>query len=392
MTLPVDEMDTGQIANGDIPSGFVGLRPYQHSESVSLVGRDCDASEVIALILAHREVLVHGQSGVGKTSFVNAALLSRLMPSPFDHVHCIRLGLSVIRQAGEAADTNPFWRTTVAAVREGLGEPPSVSYVANEETFPAYWLKAAKLLVFEQFEELALDESIAHQQLIDFLRKLCDLARVPRTKMLIVLRSEFLLWLERFSNFFPEELATRFELRGLERHDAVDGLVRGFRSGGIDIEQATAESVVNQVTSGTGSALGHPDPYVQPVLYQLVCFQLYQASRTLGKGQINRSDIQWLVGSQLVAFYEAAIKSCVGRGISERRLREWLETNFITSAGTRAFVFQGDDQTAGMSNSIVRRLIDAHLIRGEYRDGAVWLQLISDVLIEPIRRSNRQGH
>jgi hypothetical protein len=362
--------------------GFVGLRPYEVSEAPVFAGRDYEASEIAALILAHREVLLYGSSGVGKSSLVNAGVLPRLKSLGFDFVHRIHFGSPDSQQPfGEAAG-NRYWNATLAAISNDLPDEPGAHGNDIDSSFSRGWLRSARLLVFEQAEELLI--GVAEDEIVDFLRMLGELSRVPRTRLLFVLRTEFLPRLERLSVRFPEELATRYELRPLARDEAVEAAMAGFRMGGVVIERSALETLVDQAAASSGGSTAE----VEPILFQLTCSQIFQRARQSGRATVDTSDLGALIASPLIALYDDAIHRCVD-AVTEGQIRNWLESNFITSAGTRAFVFRGSEETAGMPNCAVDHLLNAHLIHGEYRGGRMGLELISDALIEPIRRSNR---
>jgi hypothetical protein len=365
------------------PSGFVGLRPYELSDAPVFAGRDYEASEIAALILAHREVLLYGSSGVGKSSLVNAGVLPRLNRLGFEFVHRIRFGQPELQQPN--SEGNRYWNATIDAISSGVPDPPCAHSTDIERSFSKSWLKSAKLLVFEQSEEL-LTGGAAEEEIAAFLRILGDLARIPRTRLLFVLRTEFLPRLERLSVRFPEELSTRYELRPLGRVEAVEAAMQGFQMGGVHIERSALEALVDQAAASSGGSAEE----VEPILFQLTCSQIFPRARQSGRATIDTSDLGGLIGSPLIALYDGAVQRCAVSGIPEGRIRNWLETNFITSAGTRAFVFRGPDETAGMPCVVVDELLNAHLIHGEYRGGRLGLELISDALIQPIRSSNRE--
>ncbi len=364
--------------------GFVGLRPYEVSEAPVFAGRDYEASEIAALILAHREVLLYGSSGVGKSSLVNAGVLPRLKTLGFEFVHRIHFGSPELQEAlMKGTDGNRYWKATLAAIGNDLPDEPAASGINIDSSFSRGWLRSARLLIFEQAEELLLG-GVTEKEIVEFLGMLGELTRVPRTRLLFVLRTEFLPRLERLSSRFPEELATRYELRPLARNEAVEAAMAGFRMGGVNIERSALETLVDQAAASSGGS----EAEVEPILFQLTCSQILQRARQSGRATIDTSDLGTLISSPLIALYEDAIRRCVDPTLTEGQIRSWLESNFI-SGGSRAFVFRGSDETAGMPNCAVDHLLNAHLIHGEYRGGRMGLELISDALIEPIRRSNR---
>src|SRR5262249_28802300 len=57
---------------------YVGAVPFQRSDEWRFFGREEEAEELAARIVAHPVLLLYGQSGVGKTSLINARLIPQL--------------------------------------------------------------------------------------------------------------------------------------------------------------------------------------------------------------------------------------------------------------------------------------------------------------------------
>ena len=74
--------------------------------------------------------------------------------------------------------------------------------------------------------------------------------------------------------------------------------------------------------------------------------------------------------------------------ISVQRLREWLERTFITPRGMRRIIAEGADHTARMPNSLVRDLVDRHLLTAEWSSAKRWYSLTNDRLVSVIRQLN----
>lgn len=71
-------------------------------------------------------------------------------------------------------------------------------------------------------------------------------------------------------------------------------------------------------------------------------------------------------------------------------MRAWFDEQLITEAGTRGLVQQGERESGGLPNGVVRTLQRRFLVRGEARGGDTWIELVHDRFVEPIRRSNRE--
>jgi len=92
----------------------------------------------------------------------------------------------------------------------------------------------------------------------------------------------------------------------------------------------------------------------------------------------------------LISFYDDAVMRVVSAtGVNERKLRDWCGRELITPDGTRASVYRGPTETAGLPNIAVDYLCEAYIIRESLQAGGVWYELIHDRLIEPIRNANQ---
>jgi hypothetical protein len=69
---------------------YVGPRPYERRDRGNFYGRDREARELRALIVAEREVLFYAQSGAGKTSLLNAVVIPALEDKGFHVLPTVR--------------------------------------------------------------------------------------------------------------------------------------------------------------------------------------------------------------------------------------------------------------------------------------------------------------
>jgi tetratricopeptide (TPR) repeat protein len=74
--------------------------------------------------------------------------------------------------------------------------------------------------------------------------------------------------------------------------------------------------------------------------------------------------------------------------LSAGRLRSWILSNFVTEHGTLDTAYEGPAHTAGLPNAVARALEDRHLLTAQWRVGSRWYELLSDRLIEPLRRAH----
>jgi tetratricopeptide (TPR) repeat protein len=72
--------------------------------------------------------------------------------------------------------------------------------------------------------------------------------------------------------------------------------------------------------------------------------------------------------------------------IKAGHVTSWLLGNFITEDGSRDKQREGPAGVAGMPSTLLRALEDRHLFTARRESGSRWYQLLSDRLIEPLRK------
>jgi predicted GTPase len=79
------------VRGGATANPFPGPRPFAESDSLLFFGRDRELSDLVALLFAHRAVLLHAPSGAGKSSLVNAGLIPRARRRGFEFLPVARV-------------------------------------------------------------------------------------------------------------------------------------------------------------------------------------------------------------------------------------------------------------------------------------------------------------
>jgi tetratricopeptide (TPR) repeat protein len=144
-------------------SPYVGLAPFSESDAAFFCGRELDSEIVAANLRANRMTLLYGASGVGKSSLINAGIVSRLR-----HIcrETVKLNgkpdfiIAVFREwLGDPLDS--IMNSLQAAVTEAGGELASVRIPPTRDLSQllatTVSLTGAELLIIlDQFEEYLL--------------------------------------------------------------------------------------------------------------------------------------------------------------------------------------------------------------------------------------------
>ena len=263
-------------------SRYPGLRPFDSEEQQYFFGRDEEIESVCRLLDLDNLTILHGPSGMGKSSLINAGILPALSKIrnwdiPY-HVVPIRFTnydpeLARIRREKQGlkdVDSDLIKDPIDRFITACLGDEPKWEEVIPMPK-PSLWLSAKKMLVdqathplrivfiLDQFEELfsypeARVEEFAqqlgelyHQILPESVRKGMERKRIieaelnpqkellpdPKVaqlmarieepldaKILVSMRSDKLHYLERLKAHLPEMLLNSYELRSFDTDQA----------------------------------------------------------------------------------------------------------------------------------------------------------------------------
>jgi len=256
-----------------------------------------------------------------------------------------------------------------------------------------------QVLVFDQLEELFTfypDKGLIkwRQQQEDFFRQVAEaLEKNSMLRIVFVIREYFLAQLDPFTRLLPGKLRSRFRMEALRTDAAFQAILGPLRNSEYKVDEVLVHKIVDDlmkvhVETVTGKSVELAGDFIEPIQLQVVCQKLWQGNLSLStqdSGLIGNVDV--ILGD----FYENAIRDAVVQtGVNEGDVRVWCEKTLITATGTRSIVHREAGTTGGMPNQVIDILEKRYLIRGEWRAGARWYELIHDRLIEPIKDSNRK--
>lgn len=380
-------------------SPYVGPRPFSPEDRDIFFGREAEIAELVSAVIAHRTVLVYSVSGAGKSSLLSAGLVPALQAQGMEVLPTLRLQAPAgpSHATENAFNSAVLWglsqleaksRADAATLADALASIPRAT--------DPYGFPRPRVLVFDQFEELFTLHADRWPDREGFLRDIgASLERDPELRVVFAIREEYVTQLERYERALPDGLRARFHVERLRRQSAIAAVMGPLGRAGIKFGPGVAEALVTdllaaRVDLGDGRTITVEGEFVEPVQLQVVCRTLWSE---LGPDvrRIDRAHLAALgsVDESLMRYYDQAIAASVARsGVAEHRLRDQLESAFITPAGTRATMFAGTNAPSAVPQGALQELRDRHLVRGEWRAGGQWIKLAHDRLIEPIRASN----
>lgn len=395
------------------PNPYVGPRPYEQGEQALFFGRDREASELFSLVCAHPVVLFYSQSGAGKTSLLNAAVVPRLKAQGDLLFGVARVGGKLPKETEEEKLPNVFVFNALLSM-QGKRQQFSPEFLSRMSL--AEYLKSQghgekreyfyplHVVIFDQFEEIftSFPRRLAHQEGF-FVNVSKALEADPLLRVVFTMREEYIAGLDPFTRMLPERLKRRFRMERLREEAALRAVEGPLEGTGRRFGRGVAKKLVNNLMQvpikymgGTVSTTGE---YVEPVQLQIVCHNLWEALpsnvHVIGERDVSKFGD---VDSALAKYYSDALKKVIETREKvdkskayEKGLRIWFGESLITPVGTRGTVYMDEGRTEDdLSEPVVKLLEESRLIRPELRGGATWYELTHDRFIEPIRQSNRE--
>ncbi len=399
------------VATVDEQNPWLGLVSFTEETRGYFHGREEEAAELGRRVQRKLLTVLFGQSGLGKTSILQAGLVPRLRPEGFCPVY-VRLDYDphspppadqikrAVFRATEAAGT---WTQSGSAVSgetlwEFLHHRDDILKDANGRTL-------TPILIFDQFEEiftLAQSDDAGRKRAQEFLADLADLvenrppvaleARIDRDeadaakfdfaradyRILISLREDYLAHLEGLKGQMPSVTQNRMRLARMTGPQAV-AAVRAPAP--HLVSEAVAEAVVRFVAGGADLARAE----VEPSLLSLICRELNNTRLAKGEAEISASLLAGSRDTILSEFYKRALKD------QPPGVQIFIEDVLLTDSGFRESVAEERVRkgfaAAGAAEGALALLVDRRLLRVEDRLDLRRVEITHDVLCSVIGAS-----
>ncbi len=407
---------TAPVATVDEQHPWLGLVSFTEETRGFFHGREEEAAELGRRVQRKLLTILFGQSGLGKTSILQAGLVPRLRPEGFCPVY-VRLDYDpnspppaeqikrAVFRATEAAGTWTQSGTAVAGetLWEFLHHRDDVLKDADGRTL-------IPILIFDQFEEiftLAQSDDAGRRRAQEFLADLADLvenrppvaleARIDRDeadaakfdfaradyRILISLREDYLAHLEGLKVQMPSVTQNRMRLA---RMTGVQAIAAVCRPAAHLVTETVAAAIVRFVAGG--AELAHAE--VEPSLLSLICRELNNARLTRGQAEISADLLEGSRDTILSEFYERALSD------QPSGVRIFIEDEMLTESGFRESIaeerLRKGFAAAGAKPEALAALVDRRLLRVEDRLDMRRVEITHDVLCSVIGASRRVRH
>jgi WD40 repeat protein len=405
------ERSPAAAAGVDSQNPWPGLAPFTEAESSHFHGRDEEIRTLLRLIERKPLTVLFGQSGLGKSSLLQAGVFPQLRATAYCPSY-IRLDHSegapppaeqvkaFIRDASARAGT--WTKPGVAQPGESLWE---FFHHRDDRLVDKNGRTIIPVLVIDQFEELfTLGAGVGAQRdrAVAFMTALAELvenrvsdhvvARLEQSpddleafdfartdyRVCLSLREDFLPHLESLAEIMPALMENRMRLT---RMTGTQALAAVIKPGAGLVNETVARAIVEFVAGARGgSAERLAELTVEPPLLSVICHELNERRRSRGLSQITADLVTGNRREILTDFYERSVADLPDG------MRRFVEDKLLTKSGFRDnLALETALEEPGVTQPLIDTLVTRRLLRIEDRIGAQRVELTHDVLADVIR-------
>jgi WD40 repeat protein len=377
---------------------YRGIQPYRYVDHPIFFEREKETSDLLSLVVVYRGVLVYGDSGAGKSSLINAALLAGAHEKGFQPER-IRVypqdGAELVVERIAVTDDGETFLPSLFASEDEVDTPPRIvlSTAAFEEGVRACG-SARPLLVFDQFEELVtLFDQPGHEgiqrRIVELLTVLLRDASMP-VKVLFVFREDYLASVKQLLTSAPELIDQALRLTP-PAADALTTIIRGpFERYPGHFPREIGPELAERLRAKLADRFGSGDMSLSEV--QTVCLRLWHSDNPgpLLEARGVQGLLEDYLGEELDAFPPDLKYPAVA-----------LLSGMVTSAGTRnvisaeSLIGHVREDESEIPGEVLERALDrleseSKLVRRERRRDLYLYEITSEFLVPWISRRREE--
>jgi WD40 repeat protein len=355
-------------------SPYKFLDYFEPEDADLFFGRDREIRRLQLKFHNARLLILHGESGTGKTSLIRAGLIPRLSPESYIPAY--------VRA----------WQEPTQAIKEAMVHQLGVDHrnldmpLAEFLDAETAHLSKTVVVILDQFEEFFLRFPREVRQRFHQELGACMAASHLDVHVVLSLRDDYFARLGEFQDTIPDIFTHEMYLARLTPEQAFLAAVEPVKRVGLSIDESmVTERILPQLNEG--------DQGIQPPLLQIVCDALYQRAHDAGHTAIGEEECAALgdIREVLGRYLERTLRQF---GQERRQARAVLKA-LVTAAGTKRAMFLEELgsrlRTMGVElpddtieRGFVRKLVQARLVRAEVVEGRTRYELTHEFLVQQI--------
>ena len=379
---------------------YRGIDHFRFVDHPIFFARKTETIELLRSVVIFKGVILFGSSGTGKSSLINAGLLSRIIDMGFvpDNIRIQNQpgGEIVIKRISLHDDEQPPFLTPSLA--NTVPSNGSTSVVLSLEQFKEqlreYANQERALLIFDQFEEIitlfeetlhsqvSLKDALERQkQIIDALVGFLHDDTLP-IKVLFAFREDYLAKLTKLFRLAPE-LPNQYLRLTLPQtkslHDIIASPLQDKLQASYERKQTFSKELIDRLIEEF--TLRSEDGAINLSEVQIVCLELWEASNPADL--FNSRGIRGLLEDYLTRELKELSE--------EKRYRATgLLSHMLTSSNTRNFIsgvelirlFQNEEPVPTLDlKQALKALTSTRLVRRELRHADYFYEVASEFLV-----------
>ncbi len=368
--IPIFAEDASKKNTAGLIRPYKFLDYYSENDQNLFFGREREVEIVTSKILAHRNFILHGRSGVGKSSLIRAGIIPALK----------KLGHQtfIIRSFSD-----PLEQLINQLIEKGkLPEPLEDDLVSLIRHIAESSPDKLLIFFFDQFEDFFLQLSKTQQaQFREQIQQVFASVSLP-VRLVFVLREDLLAEMSFFKPVIPEIFHHEFRLLKLSAKQAIQSILKPAQAVGCPFEKALAQQILQDLSNGEND--------IDPPQLQIVCDALFDV-RDPQKG-ITRQQYEALGrASRILENYMERVlnrfddrDALLARKILKLLISEDFQRVVIPlQTIMRQLSAKATDEKR--IRILINELSDARLVRLGRQESMNWVELSHDFLIPKIK-------
>jgi len=359
-----------KLENGFEKRPYKFLDYYTEQDEFLFFGRENEIELISSKILSHRSFIIHGRSGVGKSSITRAGLTPTLKRQD-NHVFIIR---SFKDPLGEIIQSLLSTFVNKEQIQQNITKVELIKNILATHTKPVVFF-------LDQFEDFfLLLPSEKRNVFYTTIKNLFADENLP-LKLVFVLREDLLAEMSRLKSAIPEIFHNEYRLGRLEYEQAVRAITEPARAVGCPISDEIPKRIMEDLLE---------DNNIDPPQLQIVCDALFDG-RDKSRG-ITIEEYEEMGGApKILAGYLERVMTRFNSDeypIAKEILKALISADNARLVLSIQEVIRQVKSCTNQSHDFIEDLIEelgrARVVRFRRQNGEAWIEVCHDFLIDEI--------